>query len=118
MGSRSRKNDGNLSPVEFQILLALAESDLHGYGIKLEVEKRTDGAMNLGSGTLYEAIQRLEASGNIAETRSPANSTTGARKRRYYRLLKQGRQALEEELARMDKVVRYARRKKLLPQTR
>jgi len=118
MASKSGIVQGNVSPVVLQILLALADSDLHGYGIKLEVEKRTDGAMNLGSGTLYEAIQRLEANGYIKETESPPDAPTGARKRRYYRLEQSGLEALESELTRMDKIVRFAKRKKLLPQTR
>ena len=118
MGSNDGTLSGTLSPVVFQILLALANSDLHGYGIKLEVEKRTDGAVNLGSGTLYEAIQRLENRGYIAETVSPTDAPAGARKRRYYRLEQPGRDALEAELARMDKIVRFARRKKLMPQAR
>ncbi len=109
---------GNISPAVLQILLALTDSDLHGYGIKLEVEKRTEGRVNLGSGTLYEAIQRLEALGYIAETISPTDAPTGARKRRYYRLERPGQEALESELAQMDKIVRYARRKKLMPQAR
>ena len=118
MGSKNNARTDNLSQVVFQILLALADSDLHGYGIKPEVEKRSDGAVNLGSGTLYEAIQRLETRGYIAETVSPPDAPTGARKRRYYRLEQPGREALESELARMDKIVRFARRKKLMPQAR
>jgi DNA-binding PadR family transcriptional regulator len=118
MGSKDGSLPGSLSPAVFQILLALANGNLHGYGIKLDVEARTNGAMSLGSGTLYEAIQRLETSGLIAETASPSDAPTGARKRRYYRLEQPGREVLESELARMDKIVRFARRKKLLPQAR
>jgi DNA-binding PadR family transcriptional regulator len=118
MTPSSAAQSGNLSPVVFQILLALGNSDLHGYGIKLEVEKRTEGAMNLGSGTLYEAIQRLEAMGHIVEAPSPPDAPTGARKRRYYRLEESGRRLLEAELAQMDKVVRFAKRKNLMPQAR
>lgn len=118
MISSNTAQSANLSPVVFQILLALASSDLHGYGIKLEVEKRTDGVMNLGSGTLYEAIQRLESLGFIAEAESPADAPTGARKRRYYRLENPGRKALEAELAQMEKIVRFARRNKLMPEAR
>ncbi len=118
MAPNNREPAANLSPVVFQILLALANSDLHGYGIKLEVQQRTDGAMNLGSGTLYEAIQRLEAMGYIAEAPSPPDAPTGARKRRYYRIEEAGRRELEAELARMEKIVRFAKRKKLMPQVR
>ncbi|KPJ94353.1 MAG: hypothetical protein AMS18_03815, partial [Gemmatimonas sp. SG8_17] len=107
--------DGHLSPVTLQILLALVDNNRHGYGIKLEVEKRTEGAMNLGSGTLYEAIQRLETAGYIAEVVAPAGATGRERKRRYYQLAEPGRHVLGAELARMEKTVRYAKRKKLIP---
>ena len=118
MGSNKQAQHGTLSPVVLQILLALADSDLHGYGIKLDVEDRTGGAMSLGSGTLYEAIQRLETIGYIAEVNPPADAPTGARKRRYYRLEQPGREALEGELVRMDEIVRFARDKKFLPEAR
>ena len=58
-----------LTPVEFHILLALAEEARHGYGIKLDVERRTDGRISLGSGTLYVAIQRLEKEGLVMGSR-------------------------------------------------
>ena len=105
-----------LTPVAIQILLALAENKLHGYGIKQEIEKRTDGAMSLGSGTLYEAIQRLERDGLIADAPPPSDAPSGRRPRRYYRILPTGKRALEAELANLDRIVRYARDKKLLPE--
>ena len=42
------------------IMLALADGPRHGYAIKQAVEERTEGAIRLGPGTLYEALQRLE----------------------------------------------------------
>ena len=48
-----------LSPQQFQILLALADAERHGYGIILEIAERTAGAMRLGTGTLYTALARL-----------------------------------------------------------
>jgi hypothetical protein len=41
-----------LTPIAFQILLALAKKPQHGYGIKLDIEERTEGQLSLGSGTL------------------------------------------------------------------
>lgn len=117
MPSKGRDHDSALTPVTFQILLALADNNRHGYGIKLEVEKRTDGAMNLGSGTLYEAIQRLESVGYISEAPAPPAESNAGRKRRYYTLEQAGREALEIELGRMEKTVRFAKRKKLQPRT-
>ena len=99
----------------FQILLALAEGPLHGYGIKQRVEERTEGEVTLGSGTLYEAVHRLLEQGSLEEVDPPAEEpVSGGPPRRYYALTKAGREALREELRRMDAVVRYARGKDLL----
>ena len=99
----------------FQILLALAEGPLHGYGIKQSVEERTEGEVRLGSGTLYEAVHRLLERGDVEEVDAPADEPpTGGPPRRYYALTGSGRRALAEELRRMEAVVRYARRRNLL----
>ncbi len=111
------ENRKPITPVAVQILLSLSEKDLHGYGIKLEIEERTDGAMSLGSGTLYEAIQRLEKEGRIAEAAIPATEMSG-RKRRYYSLTQLGRDALEQELLELDALVAFARARNLIPESR
>jgi DNA-binding PadR family transcriptional regulator len=55
-----RRTKKPLSLPVLHIMLVLAGGARHGYAIKQEVEARTDGAIRLGPGTLYEAIQRLE----------------------------------------------------------
>ncbi len=61
-----------LTPVAFEILLALADGERHGYSILQEVEARSGGAVSLHAGTLYRALARLLESGLIAElTESP-----------------------------------------------
>lgn len=104
----------NLTPVEFHILLALAEEARHGYGIKLDVERRTDRRITLGSGTLYVAIQRLEKEGLVMGSRRKARSGREKLRRRYFALTDAGRQALRRELTQLDRVVRYARTLDLL----
>lgn len=100
-----------------QILLALAEGPLHGYGIKQSVEDRTGGAVRLGSGTLYEAVHRMVEQGHIEEVAAPsAEPSSGGPPRRFYALTPTGREALRDELRRMDEVIRYARRRDLLPE--
>jgi DNA-binding PadR family transcriptional regulator len=42
-----------------QILLSLAEEDLHGYAIMRQAAEQTGGRMRLGPGTLYSSIQTL-----------------------------------------------------------
>ena len=97
-----------------QILLALVEGPLHGYGIKSSVEARTDGAIRLGSGTLYAAIDRLVAQRLIEEVAGPIEARSGGPDRRYYALTIEGRNVLTEELRRMERTIAYARAQKLL----
>ena len=56
-----------LQPAAFQILVALADSDRHGYGIMRDVAERTDGTLTLNPGTLYTTIRRLLDQGLIVE---------------------------------------------------
>jgi DNA-binding PadR family transcriptional regulator len=101
--------DEPLSNVAVEILLSLATGPQHGYAIKLDIEDRTGGEVVLGSGSLYQAIQRLERRGLIAED-PEAPEADDARRGRVYRIERAGRLALRSELERMERVVRYARR--------
>jgi DNA-binding PadR family transcriptional regulator len=97
-----------LSPQQFQILLALSDGDRHGYGIILEIAERTAGSVRLGTGTLYTALAGLVDRALIAE---PRRRPAGDERRRYYRLTALGRAVLEAETARLDALVKQARRK-------
>src|ERR687896_606366 len=48
-----------LTPAMFQVLVALADGEKHGYAIIKEVHRRTDGKVRLSAGTLYALIKRL-----------------------------------------------------------
>ena len=104
-----------VTPIGFEVLLSLASGPLHGYGIKLAIEERTSGEMSLGSGTLYQAIQRLEREGLIAGDAGPRSDS---RRGRTYRIEPRGRAALANHLRRLSQAVDYARARKLLPSTR
>lgn len=100
-----------------QILLALLEGPLHGYGIKQSVEARTEGRVRLGSGTLYEAVHRLVDAGHIEEVGPPASEpSSGGPPRRFYALTPQGRTALADEVRRLDSLVSYAKERDLIPE--
>jgi DNA-binding PadR family transcriptional regulator len=103
-----------LTPIGFEVLLSLAAGPLHGYGIKLTIEERTAGELSLGSGTLYQAIQRLEREGLIAES-GDSRARTDARRGRTYCLEPLGRTSLANHLRRLSRAVEYARAHKLLP---
>ena len=59
------------TPLTYQILLALADADRHGYGIIKEIEERAAAAAP-STGALYLALQRMEGNGLIADAPAPA----------------------------------------------
>src|ERR1700674_4503454 len=79
-----------LPSAAFQILLSLADEDLHGYGIMRRVADQTDGRMRLGPGTLYSSIQSLLEEKFIEEI-DLDDVRLGQERRRYYRLTSAGR---------------------------
>lgn len=104
-----------LSEPVFAMLLALADSPRHGYGIISEVERRTGGRLRLGTGTLYTAIQRLLAEDVIEACDQPARTPSGDERRRYYRLTPFGRRVATAEARRLEALVTIARDQRLLP---
>lgn len=103
-----------LSPVVFEILLALADRELHGYGIMLEVERRTGGTTRLGPGTLYGSIKRMLAAGLVEESGERPDPALDDERRRYYRLTRFGRRVALAEARRLERQVRQAREKRVL----
>ena len=103
-----------LAPATFQILLALVGSERHGYAIMKEVTTRTDGAVQLGPGTLYGALKRLLESGLVGKGSERADPELGDDRRRYYKLTKLGLRVARLEARRLDAMVRAARQKKLI----
>jgi PadR family transcriptional regulator PadR len=76
------------------LLLAVLDGrKLHGYAIIEALQLRSDGALDLPTGTVYPALRRLERAGWLA---SEWDVVSG-RKRRTYRLTRSGEQALAAE---------------------
>jgi len=84
----------------FHILLALAEQDLHGYGIQRAVLDRTDGQIRLWPAMLYRSLNTLDEAGLVKKVDTPADEPMDER-RQYYSLTSRGRRRLEEEAALM-----------------
>ena len=94
---------------QFHILLALVDAPRHGYAVIQEVERRTDGALRLGTGTLYTAVARLAELDLIAEAGREDE------RRRFYRLTPLGRAVLRAETARLEALVRHAHDRGIRP---
>ncbi len=104
-----------LTPAVFQILLSLADAELHGYAIMQEVSQRTGGKVRLGPGTLYGSVKRMLAEGWIEEAEERPDPRLDDERRRYYRLTRLGREVAAAEARRLDELVSDARAKQLLP---
>lgn len=99
-----------MKPTVFHILLALAEEARHGSGIARAVRDESAGAVVLWPVTLYGTLAELEADGWIESLRERGNHPAGeSERRRYYRLTRAGRKALEAESARLARIVTIAR---------
>jgi DNA-binding PadR family transcriptional regulator len=103
-----------LEPHWFQILLALADHDLHGLGIMNEVLERTAGRMRLWPAMLYRSLARLVDQELVAEIDAPAGARTAGGRPRFYRITPLGRRACAAEAQRLAGFVEAARQKKLL----
>jgi len=103
--------DGELTSAMFHILLTLAEGERHGYAVMQEIERRTDGAVELGPGTLYRSIKQLVDRGLIAETTSEPSA---GKQRRSYALTENGRRRAKMEAKRLQGLVEWAEAARLL----
>ena len=100
-----------MTPLTYDILLALADEARHGYGIIKEIEARVGEGGAPSTGSMYLALQRMEADGLIEEVDAPAGDDA---RRRYYRMTALGRAEAEAESLRLAGLVETAREKRLL----
>jgi len=93
LSSRSDLLPGTL---DLLILKTLTLGVLHGYGVALQIQSLSSDALRIEEGSLYPALQRLQARGLV--TAEWKKSATG-RQARYYRLTTAGRRQLKTEEA-------------------
>jgi DNA-binding PadR family transcriptional regulator len=103
-----------LTPAAFQILLALAEEEKHGYAIMQDVEDYSDGRLKIGPGTLYGSLKRMLASGLVEESDERPDPEMDDQRRRYYRLTLLGRRVLAAEARRLANLLQLARARQVL----
>jgi DNA-binding PadR family transcriptional regulator len=118
-----RRKAGDPQPEEFlplhrdtfQILVALADRDRHGYSILRDIAERSGGAHPLSPSTLYSSIRRLLESGLIEELDERPDPENDDERRRYYRLTSLGRKVASLEAQRLKRLLEDARAGGLLP---
>ncbi len=90
-----------MSETAYYILLSLTE-ERHGYAIMQYVSGLTKNRINLGAGTLYGTLSKLEQSGLVMITGEE-------NKRKYYKITGDGEAVLEAELGRIEELYRNGR---------
>ena len=100
-----------LTPAMFQVLVALADGEKHGYAIIKEVARRTGGKVELRTATLYTVLKRFLADGLVAESASRPDPALDDERRRYYRLTDRGRAVAVAEADRLTETLSQARAK-------
>lgn len=102
-----------LSEVAFEVLLALADRERHGYAVILDVEERTAGRLRLLPGSLYRALHRLREDALVEEVVDHPDASDDPR-RRVHRLTPLGRRVAAAEARRLAVEVQAARVRGLL----
>src|SRR5437879_4287022 len=98
----------------FHMLLALAGEERHGYGIMQDVREQTNGALQLGPGTLYGCLKRMLAAALIEESDERPDPALDDQRRRYYRMTELGQRAARAEAQRLASAVAAARARRLV----
>jgi PadR family transcriptional regulator, regulatory protein PadR len=89
------KSDILQGTLDMLVLKALRLEPMHGWRITERIEQWSESVLQLGQGTLYPALYRLERQGLI---QSEWRVTENNRRARYYALTRAGRRYLDEEL--------------------
>jgi len=88
--------------LDLLILKTLDLGPMHGWGLTHRIEQLSNDVLQVGQGSIYPALVRLEQRGHIGtEWRTTENN----RRAKYYKLTAAGRRALGTELASWQRFV-------------
>ena len=99
----NEKGDILQGTLDMLVLKALQLEPMHGWGVTERIEQWSEHVLQLGQGTLYPALYRLERQGLI---RSEWKTTENNRRARYYALTREGRRHFADELSHWQRMSR------------
>jgi len=82
--------------LDMLVLKTLSNDPMHGFAIALRIRQLTDEVIQIGEGSLYPALYRMELKGWI---KAEWGVTENNRRAKYYKLTRTGRKQLEGEVA-------------------
>lgn len=97
-----------LSPLEFHVLLALADGPLYGYAMAQTIHDESGGALAPRAGSLYRLIARLMGDGLIREAAPESVAPHPGLDRRHYALTSNGQRTLAVEAQRLKRATSVA----------
>ncbi len=100
-------------PLDFSILLALAEREDYGYQIVQRIAEAETGGIRLAPSNLYSVLDRMIEAGLVEDRGKRSHGSRPPR--RYYAITELGREVLDAEAARLRTVLRSAQRLSLNP---
>ncbi len=98
-GDKLRNKYIPMSESAYYILLSLV-LPRHGYGIKLYVQKLTGGRLDIGAGTMYSTLSRMEKDKLIIPVKEE-------NRRKIYQISETGKELLDAEISRLKKLYEH-----------
>jgi PadR family transcriptional regulator, regulatory protein PadR len=87
--------------IDILLLALLSKNDKYGYEMAKEIRAKSDEMYQMGEGTLYPALKRMEQKGWIT---SYWNEDLDTGRRKYYSLTEEGKSVLTEKLSHWNQV--------------
>ena len=92
--------------LDMLVLRSLSIEPMHGYAIAQHIQQTSNALLRVEEGSLYPALRRLEQEGWV---KSSWSVTDSQRKARVYSLTPTGRQQLDEEEAKWQRLLQGVR---------
>ena len=101
--SAKNRNDALSGTLTLLVLKTLALGEMHGYAISSRIQQMSSDLLRVEEGSLYPALHRMEQDGWIS---SEWGTTESNRRARFYKLTKDGRRQLEQEMESWQRITR------------
>lgn len=96
-----RKTNLLQGTLDLLILKALVAGPLHGLAIAQRIGQITDATFQVGPGSLFPALHRMEEAGWLL---SECGESENNRKAKFYRLTREGRNQFETEAQQWERI--------------
>jgi PadR family transcriptional regulator PadR len=97
----SKPTDLVQGTLDLLVLKVIALEPMHGWAIAQRIKQMSNEVLQVGQGSLYPALHKLEQQGWIE---SEWGESDNNRRAKYYRLTRAGRRALDQEAAQWERL--------------